>query len=85
MTGILPTALIVKPIIARSMPANDQCGSGCWVLPTPPGPPPPGGWSKDVMEPHEGHGFYGEGARERMYAAVLDFLRASTAARREVR
>ena len=38
-----------------------------------------------LVEPHEGHGFYGEGARERMYAAVLDFLSANTAAQREVR
>jgi dipeptidyl aminopeptidase/acylaminoacyl peptidase len=32
-----------------------------------------------LVEPHEGHGFYDEGARERMYTALLAFLASSTA------
>ncbi len=31
-----------------------------------------------LVEPREGHGFYDEGARERMWARVLAFLKAST-------
>lgn len=31
-----------------------------------------------LVEPHEGHGFYDEGARERMYARLIAFLKANT-------
>jgi acetyl esterase/lipase len=31
-----------------------------------------------LVEPHEAHGFYDEGARERMYTLVLQFLRDNT-------
>ena len=31
-----------------------------------------------IVEPKEGHGFYDEGARERMYMRLLEFLRANT-------
>jgi len=34
-----------------------------------------------LVEPHEGHGFYDEGARERMYTLLLQFLRENTAAK----
>jgi dipeptidyl aminopeptidase/acylaminoacyl peptidase len=35
----------------------------------------PPGW---LLEPREGHGFYDEGARERMYARLVAFLRENT-------
>jgi hypothetical protein len=31
-----------------------------------------------IVEPKEGHGFYDEKARERMYTRLLEFLRANT-------
>jgi dipeptidyl aminopeptidase/acylaminoacyl peptidase len=34
-----------------------------------------------LVEPHEGHGFYDEGARARLYTRLLAFLRANTAPR----
>jgi len=33
-----------------------------------------------LVEAHEGHGFYAEGARERMYKRLVDFLKANTRA-----
>jgi dipeptidyl aminopeptidase/acylaminoacyl peptidase len=36
----------------------------------------PPGW---LVEKGEGHGFYDEGARERMYARLIAFLRENTA------
>jgi hypothetical protein len=34
-----------------------------------------------LVEPREGHGFYDEAARERMWTRVLAFLKESTAER----
>ena len=37
-----------------------------------------------ILEPREGHGFYDEDARERMYSRLLEFLKENTKEEPEV-